>query len=103
MRAVLIGMFAASAMLLTANVQADAALAKESGCMNCHQVDTKLVGPALQDIAAKYADRDDAVEYMTDKIKNGSVDVWGPVPMPPNAMVSEENAEKLAEFILTLN
>jgi cytochrome c len=103
MRAVLIGMVAASAMLLAANVHADADLAKNSGCLNCHNVDTKLVGPALKEIAAKYADQDDAAEYLADKIKNGSNGVWGPVPMPPNAMVSDENAKVLADFILSLN
>lgn len=103
MRAVLIGMVAASAMLLVANVQADADLAKNSGCLNCHNVDTKLVGPALKEIAEKYAGQDDAVEYLADKIKNGSNGVWGPVPMPPNAMVSDENAKVLAEYVLSLD
>lgn len=103
MRAVLIGMVAASALLLAANAQADADLAKNSGCLNCHNVDTKLVGPSLKDIAAKYAGQDDASDYLADKIKNGSNGVWGPVPMPPNAMVSDENAKVLADFILSLN
>ncbi|PTN11947.1 c-type cytochrome [Nitrosomonas aestuarii] len=102
MRAVLVGMIAASALLLAANVQADADLAKNSGCLNCHNVDTKLVGPSLKEIAAKYADQDDASAYLAGKIKNGSNGVWGPVPMPPNAMVSDENAKVLADFILSL-
>ncbi|MBX3630412.1 MAG: c-type cytochrome [Nitrosomonas sp.] len=101
MRAVLISMFAA-ALLFTANAQADANLAKNSGCLNCHNVDTKLVGPALKDIAAKYADQEGASDYLAGQIKNGSNGVWGPVPMPPNAMVSEENAKILADFILSL-
>ncbi len=101
MRAVLIGMFAA-ALLFTANAQADANLAKNSGCLNCHNVDTKLVGPALKEIAAKYADQEDAVDYLAGQIKKGSNGVWGPIPMPPNAMVSDDNAKVLAEFILTL-
>lgn len=29
---------------------------KTSGCVACHQVDKKLVGPAILDIAAAYAD-----------------------------------------------
>lgn len=103
MRAVLIGMFAASALMLAVNAQADADLAKNSGCLNCHNVDTKLVGPSLKDIAAKYADQDGAADYLAGQIKNGSNGVWGPVPMPPNAMVSDENAKVLADFILTLN
>ena len=103
MRAVLIGMVAASALLLAANAQADAELAKNSGCLNCHNVDTKLVGPSLKEIAAKYAGQDGASDYLAGQIKNGANGVWGPVPMPPNAMVSDENAKVLADFILSLN
>ncbi|MCG7756288.1 MAG: c-type cytochrome [Nitrosomonas sp.] len=102
MKKVLIGAVAASAILLAGVVQANADLAKNSGCLNCHNVDTKLVGPALKDIAGKYADKADASAYLTDKILKGSNGVWGPIPMPPNANVSPENAKALADFILTL-
>ncbi|MEI2769175.1 MAG: c-type cytochrome [Nitrosomonas sp.] len=102
MKKVLIGAVAALALLLNGVVFADADLAKNSGCLNCHNVDTKLVGPSLKDIAAKYADQADASAYLAGKIKNGSKDVWGPVPMPANAAVSDDNAKVLADFILTL-
>ena len=103
MKGILVSMVAASALLLAANAQADADLAKNSGCLNCHNVDTKLVGPSLKEIAAKYAGQDDASDYLAGQIKNGSNGVWGPVPMPPNAMVSDDNAKVLADFILSLN
>ncbi len=103
MRAVLIGMVAASAMVLAGNAQADAALATSSGCLNCHQVEVKTVGPSLVDIAAKYDGQDGASDYLAGQIKNGSNGVWGPIPMPPNAAVSDDNAKVLADFILSLN
>ncbi len=102
MKKVLIGVVAASALLLAGVVQASAELATKSGCLNCHQVDKKTVGPALKDIAAKYADQADASAYLTDKILKGSNGVWGPIPMPPNAAVKPEDAKVLADFILTL-
>lgn len=102
MKRVLIGAVAASALLLAGVAQANADLAKNSGCLNCHAVETKLVGPALKEIAAKYADQADASAYLADKIVKGSNGVWGPIPMPPNAAVSPENAKVLADFILTL-
>jgi len=99
-----LGVFAASALLVAGYAQADADLAKKNNCIACHQVDTKAVGPALKDIAAKYADKDDAVTYLAGKIKNGSIGIWGgPVPsMPPNVKVSDADAKALAEWILTL-
>jgi len=102
MKKVLIGAVAASALLLAGVAQASADLAKSSGCLNCHNVDTKLVGPSLKDVAAKYAGQADASAYLAGKIKGGSNGVWGPIPMPPNANVSDENAKVLADFILTL-
>jgi len=103
MKKTLIGIAAASALILAGNAQADADLAQNSGCLNCHQVDAKLVGPGLKEIAAKYADEDGAAEMLAGKIKNGSNGVWGQIPMPPNPAVSDENALVLAEFILSLN
>ncbi len=103
MRAVLIGMVAASAMVLAGNAQADAALATSSGCLNCHQVEVKTVGPSLKDIAAKYDGQDGASDHLAAQIKNGSNGVWGPIPMPPNAAVSDDDAKVLADFILSLN
>ncbi|WP_295623282.1 c-type cytochrome [uncultured Nitrosomonas sp.] len=102
MKKVLIGAVAASAFFLAGVAQADADLAKNSGCLNCHNVDTKLVGPSLKDISAKYAGQDGAAEMLAEKILKGSNGVWGPIPMPPNANVSPENAKVLADFILTL-
>lgn len=102
MKRALIGMVAASALMLVGNVQANEELAKSSGCMNCHNVDAKLVGPALKEVAAKYAGEDGAAEMLAGKIKNGSSGVWGQIPMPPNPAVSDENAQKLAEWVLSL-
>jgi len=102
MKTVLIGMASAAALMLAGSAFASADLAKSSGCLNCHNVDTKLVGPSLKDVAAKYASKSDASAYLADKILKGSNGVWGPIPMPPNANVSPENAKVLADFILTL-
>lgn len=75
-------------------------LYKSKACVACHAIDSKLVGPAYKEVAAKYAGQDGAVEMLAGKIKNGSQGVWGPVPMPPNA-VTEEEAKILAEWVLS--
>jgi cytochrome c len=102
MKAVWIGMVAASALLMVGTAQANADLAKSSGCLNCHTVDKKLVGPALKDIAAKYKGDPAAADKLAVKIQKGSQGVWGPVPMPPNAKVNDADAKTLAQFILSL-
>ena len=77
-------------------------LLKEKACLSCHTVDKKLVGPAYTEVAAKYKSRKDAQAYLVKKIKEGSTGVWGPVPMPPNATVSDDDAKTLAKYILTV-
>jgi cytochrome c len=76
------------------------ALAKANVCLACHAVDKKLVGPAFKDVAAKYAGRADAVEYLTKKIKSGGAGVWGPIPMPAQAQLSDAQAKELAQWVL---
>ncbi len=93
---------AALAFFSSAALAADAEqLLKEKACLSCHIVDKKLVGPAYTEVAAKYKSRKDAEAYLVKKIKEGSTGVWGPVPMPPNTTVSDEEAKTLAHWILT--
>ncbi|MDT7871802.1 MAG: c-type cytochrome, partial [Thermocrinis sp.] len=77
------------------------ALAKAKGCYACHEVNAKKVGPAYKDVAKKYAGKPDAVDYLANKIKKGGAGVWGNVPMPPQN-VTDEEAKKLAEWVLSL-
>jgi cytochrome c len=84
------------------SVMADGlALAKANACLACHAIDKKVLGPAFKDVAAKYADRKDAVEYLTKKIKSGGAGVWGPIPMPAQAQLSDAQAKELAQWVLT--
>ncbi|NYT25940.1 c-type cytochrome [Alcaligenaceae bacterium] len=97
--------FAFTLPLLLAVVPAQAEmleLAKTKLCLACHSVDTKLVGPAFKDIAAKEAGTPDVIERLAGSIRSGSSGVWGPIPMPPNGTVSEAEAKTLAEWILSL-
>lgn len=74
-------------------------LFKTKACVACHAVDKKLVGPALHDVAAKYGT--DGAAHISQSILTGSKGVWGPIPMPANAVTPEE-AKTIAEWIVTL-
>ena len=78
------------------------ALMQKSGCAACHAIDKKVVGPAYQDVAAKYRGDKDALAKLSDKVKKGGSGVWGPVPMPPNTQVSDADIKSLVAWILTL-
>lgn len=77
-------------------------IAKKNGCLACHALDKKLVGPAWKDVGAKYAGQADAEAKLLVKVKKGGKDVWGPVPMPPNATVKDADIKTLVQFVLTL-
>lgn len=76
-------------------------LAQKNACLACHAVDHKVVGPAYQDVAKKYAGQKDAEAVLVKNIKAGGAGKWGPVPMPPQAALSDADAHKLAAWILT--
>lgn len=47
-----------------------AALADKGGCLACHNVDSRKVGPAFKDVAAKYKGQD-VQATLIEKIKTG--------------------------------
>ncbi|MEJ2650620.1 MAG: c-type cytochrome [Gammaproteobacteria bacterium] len=115
----------AAAVLTLVAVQANAedglALAKKSGCLACHSVEKKVVGPAWQDVANKYKGKSEISatlsdgtvvkgtpkEVLTQKIHKGGKGNWtavtGGVPMPPySPRVSDADISKLVDFVLGL-
>lgn len=70
-------------------------LMKNNGCLVCHGMSNKIVGPAISDVAKKYPGKAD---YLAGKIKNGGSGVWGPIPMPPQAL-SEADAKTIAAWL----
>lgn len=92
-------LFAATALVAT-NAMANADLAKKSNCLTCHAPDKKLVGPAYQEIAKKYAGQKDAEAMLFEKVKKGGKGNWGQIPMPPNANVKDDDIKTLVKWVL---
>lgn len=93
-------MAAAFGLFAALPAHANLALAQKNACMACHSVDKKLVGPAYQDVAKKYAGQKEAEANLVRSIKAGGSGKWGPVPMPPQAALSDADARTLAGWIL---
>jgi cytochrome c len=90
----------ALAVLAVSNASAQDELLTKHNCTACHANDKKIVGPAYADVAVKYKDKKDAEAYLAKKVKEGSAGVWGPIPMPANAAVPDEDIKKLVKTIL---
>ncbi len=75
------------------------ALINKHGCVACHSVDNKIVGPSFKDVAGKYAGRADGVDYLTGKIRAGGQGVWGAIPMPAQTL-PEADARAIAQWLM---
>ena len=78
-----------------------AALFKNENCSACHAPNAKLVGPSIADVAAKYKGQSGAQEKLMAKVKNGGSGVWGAIPMPAQAQLSDEDRAALVRWMLT--
>lgn len=76
------------------------ALAGQKACLACHAADKKLVGPAYKDVAAKHKGQADALEKVAARIKSGGSGMYGPVPMPPQPTLKDDELKLLAAWIL---
>ena len=98
----MVGAFVAN-QAQAADAKAAEALAQKSGCLACHSVQNKVVGPSYKDVAAKYKNDKGAEARLIAKVKAGGSGVWGPVPMPANSpQVKDEDIKIIVQWVLSL-
>lgn len=96
MKASLVVLAAAAAFVTgTANADMDMAGLKAQGCLGCHDVDKKKVGPGFKDVAAKYKGDKGAVDKITAKLTSGKGH--------PKSKASEAEVKKLVAGVLEAN
>src|SRR6478609_2869978 len=79
------------------------ALMKASDCKTCHHPVNKIIGPAHTDVAKKYEFNEANVKMLADKIIKGGTGVWGQIPMTAHPDISQDDAEKMARYVLSLD
>ncbi|MDN3919021.1 c-type cytochrome [Roseateles violae] len=89
---------AANATAAAAPAKPVSALLAQHACLACHQIETKVVGPAFREVAAKYKERSDARDYFLARLKSGSTGVWGSIPMPAQEL-PESDAAMIAAWL----
>lgn len=87
---------ALSALVFAGTASADEALAKKNGCIACHDMSAKKIGPTWKDIAAKSKEAD-----IVAAIEKGSKGKFGKIPMPPQPK-AKADAAALAKWIAGL-
>ena len=91
---------AGAALFTVGNALAIDELHKKYTCTACHADDTKLVGPAYKEVAAKYKGDKDAVKKLSEKVRKGGMGVWGQIPMPPNPTPTDAELKTMIEAVL---
>jgi cytochrome c len=78
-------------------------LIKDRGyrCLECHDVEKQVVGPAWKEVAANRRNHKWAQELLAFRISTGSVGEYGTVEMPHNE-VQENDVRMLVDWILSL-
>jgi cytochrome c len=79
-------------------------LANVKGCLACHDINTKKIGPAFSAVAKKYTGQKGTSDKLVKKVLDGGTGVWGDIPMPANKTmgVTEADAKKLVAWVLSL-
>lgn len=83
---------------------AEEALMDRGGCISCHRLEQKLLGPSFKEVAARYRDDPLAVERLFTKVREGGEGEWGDLPMQPNdeKKISDADLRALLAWILKL-
>lgn len=73
-----------------------------SDCATCHKADDRKRGPAFHDIAARYPMNSTYIDILAKRVILGTKGAWGNVVMPPHPTVSQDDAETMVMYILSL-
>ena len=77
-------------------------LAEEKGCMECHAIGWKVVGPAFVDVATRYRYDPEARRTLVDKVRFGGKRHWGErFNMWPQTNLDDEEVTVLVDWILS--
>jgi cytochrome c len=94
MKTMMMVALAAAALAAAGTASAQEALAKSSGCLNCHSVDAKKMGPAFKEVAAKYKGKADAEASLVTKITTAKGH--------PSVKASADDVKALVKWVLAM-
>ena len=77
-------------------------LVASSDCLTCHKISEKLTGPPYDSVANRYANTEENVKMLAEKIIKGGSGTWGTLAMTPHPAISQADAEQMVKYILLL-
>lgn len=83
-----------------ADAGAASATAAQYGCMGCHGIANKVLGPGFREVADKYKADKGADTMLIAKIRAGGMGAWGQIPMPPQTAPKDDELKAIVGWIL---
>ncbi len=79
-------------------------LVAKSDCFTCHKLTETAIGPSYAAVADKYKsmDRQAALDSIVSQIQHGGSGKWGTVPMQPHPLITKEEANSMAVYIMSI-
>lgn len=78
-------------------------LVTESGCLSCHTIDEKSVGPSYHEIAERYSDSETNFDLLTSIVTNGGSGNWpGNFSMPAHPHLTNEQVKNIIAYIFSV-
>ena len=106
MKSIIVSMVAVAGLMIAGSTLAAEMpeIAKKNGCVACHKIDAKLVGPSWMDISNKYKGDAAAADMLLAKVSKGGKGTWGTMPMPAQDPTGAKQADmkELVSFIMGL-
>jgi cytochrome c len=93
MKLIISVVLASCSVLVAGAASANEALAKSSGCLNCHAIDGKKIAPSFKDIAAKHKGKADAETALVSRLSAGKDH--------PQVKAKPEDVRTLVKFVLS--
>ncbi|RYU90277.1 hypothetical protein EWM62_12160 [Mucilaginibacter terrigena] len=75
------------------------AMMRASNCFNCHNFNSKLIGPSFNDIVARYPLSAANLALLTKRIKEGSAGIWGKAAMPTHPEFTAAETETAVKWM----
>jgi cytochrome c len=86
----------------SASMSPGAKLIAANDCLTCHKIDSKVIGPSFNDIAAKYPSNEANIDTLANKVIKGGKGHWGDVPMTGHPALALADAKTIVTYILSL-
>jgi cytochrome c len=94
MKSIIVAGVVATGLVVAGVSGASEDLAQKSGCMKCHAVADKKMGPSFKDISAKYKGKSGSDAAMVAKLKAGKEH--------PATKAGDDDLNKLVKWVLAM-